>query len=69
MSRTTSYKMISLSTGDIREKNRWDIVINYCKTLHMDFSIFLDIYENFCHLHNIRKHLEREVIISLGNIL
>ena len=50
-----TYSMVSVNTGDIRENNRRDIVINYCKTLDTDFPILQKTLINFSHLHDIRK--------------
>ena len=60
------YNMISVNTGGIRENNRRNLVINYCKTLDTDFSILQEIHVNFPHLHNIRKLWDGEVIILPG---
>ena len=56
--------MISVNNGGIRENNRRDLVINYCKTLDTDFSILLETHVNFSHLHDIRELWDGEVIIS-----
>ena len=61
-----TYSMVSVNTGEIRENNRRDIVINYCKTLDTDFPILQKTLINFSHLHDIRKLWDREVIISPG---
>ena len=56
--------MISVSTGGIRENNRRDLVITYCKTLDTIFSILHQTHINFSHQHNIRELWDGEVIIS-----
>ena len=56
--------MISVSTGGIRENNRRDLVITYCKTLDTGFSILHQTHINFSHQHNIRELWDGEVIIS-----
>ena len=56
--------MISVNTGGMRENNRRDLVINFCKTLDTDFSILQKTHINFPHLHNIRELWDREIIIS-----
>ena len=60
------YSMTSVNTGGIKENNRLDLVINYCKTVDTDFSIFQETHVNFSHLHDIRDLLDEEVIISPG---
>ena len=59
-----TYSMASINIGGIRENNRRDLVINYCKILDTDFSIFQETHVNFSHLHNIRKLWHEEIIIS-----
>ena len=57
--------MISVNSGGIREYNRRDLVINYCKTLDTDFSILQKTLVNFfLHLHDIRELWDVEVIIA-----
>ena len=51
-----TYSMISINTGGIRENNRRDLVIKYCKTLNSDFSILPETPVNLPHLHDIREH-------------
>ena len=58
--------MISVNIGGIRENNRRDLVISYCKTLDTDFSILQETHVNFSHLHDIRELWDGEVIISPG---
>ena len=58
--------MISANTGGIKENNRWDLVINYCKTLNRDFPISQETHINFSRLRNISKLWDEEVIISPG---
>ena len=58
--------MISVNTAGIRENNRRDLVINYCKTLDTDYSIWQEIHVNFCHLLDVREIWDGEVIISPG---
>ena len=60
------YSMISVNTAGIRENNRRDLVINYCKTLDTDYSIWQEIHVNFCHLLDVREIWDGEVIISPG---
>ena len=59
-----TYSMISVNTGRIREKNRQDLVINYCKTFDTDFSILQETHVNFSHLHAIRELWDEQVIFS-----
>ena len=47
--------MILVNTVGIRENNRRDLVINYCKELDTDFSILQETHVNFYHLHDIRE--------------
>ena len=61
-----TYNMKSVITGGIRENNRWDLVINYCKTFDTNFSILQETQANFSHLHDIRELWDEEVIISPG---
>ena len=49
-----TYSMASPSTGGIKENNRLDSVINYCKTKDTDFSILQEAHVNFSHLYDIR---------------
>ena len=58
------YSMISVNTAGIRENNRRDLVINYCKTLDMDYSIWQEIHVNFSHLLDVREIWDGEVTIS-----
>ena len=58
--------MISVNTGRIRENNRKDLVINYCKTLNSDFFILQETHVNFSHLHDIRELWDGEVLILPG---
>ena len=58
--------MISVNIGGIRQNNRRDLVISYCKTLDTDFSILQETHVNFSHLHDIRELWDGEVIISPG---
>ena len=50
-----TYSMTLINTGGIRENNRRDLVINYCKTLDTEFSILQETYVNSSHLHDIRE--------------
>ena len=60
-----TYSMISVNSGGIREYNRRDLVISYCKTLDTDFSILQKTLVNFfLHLHDIRELWDVEVIIA-----
>ena len=61
-----TYSLISVNTRGIRENNRRDLVINYCKTLDSDFSILQETHVNFSHLHDIKELSDGEVIISPG---
>ena len=58
--------MISANIGGIKENNRWDLLINYCKTLNRDFPISQETHINFSRLRNISKLWDEEVIISPG---
>ena len=60
------YNMISVNTGGIRENNTRDLMINYCKTLDLDFSILQETHIRFSHLHDITELWNGEVIISPG---
>ena len=61
-----TYSMTSVNTGGIRENNRRDLVINYCKTLDSNFSMMQETHVNFSHLHDVRELWNGEVIISPG---
>ena len=61
-----TYSMTSVNTGGIRENNRRDLIINYCKTLDSNFSIIQETHVNFSHLHDVRELWNGEVIISPG---
>ena len=61
-----TYSLISVNTRGIRENNRRDLVINYCKTLDSDFSILQETHVTFSHLHDIKELSDGEVIISPG---
>ena len=61
-----TYSMISFSTAGIRENNRRNLVINYCKTLDTDFSILQEKHVNFSHLHDTMELWDGEVIVSPG---
>ena len=61
-----TYSMISVNTGRIREKNRRDLVNNYCKTLDTDFSILPETHVNFSHLYNIMELWNGDVVILPG---
>ena len=58
--------MITVNTSGVRKSNRRDLVINYCKTLDTDFSIWKETYVNFSHLRDIRELWDGEVIMSPG---
>ena len=46
-----------------KRKSRRDLVVNYRKTLDMNFSILQETLVNVFHLHNIRELWDGEVII------
>ena len=60
------YSMISVNNGGIRQNNRLDLVINYCKTLDSDFSILQETHVKFSNLHDIRVFCDGEVMFSPG---
>ena len=47
--------IISVNNGGIKENNRRDLVINYCKTLDANFSILEEAHVNICYLQDIRE--------------
>ena len=62
-----TYSMISVNSGGIREYNRRDLVINYCKTLDTDFSILQKALVNFfLHLHDIRELWNSYGVLALA---
>ena len=55
-----------VNTRGIRENNRRDLVIKYCKILDTDFSILQESNVNFSYLQDIRELWDGEVIILPG---
>ena len=66
--RSDSYNIISLNSGGIRTKDRFDTALQFCRNTGADFSVLQETYLGYNKYIEIKKQWEGEVYISPGTI-
>ena len=68
MKENLGYSIISLNSGGIRTKERFDTALQFCRNAKADFSILQETHLGFSKYTDIKSQWEGQVYISPGTI-